>query len=931
MTSINQAQEPSTKKRRCTKPADLVKSRKMKLLLCLALACFTGLFCYKVAFSNARGAKSHVQVGALSEDPRLSNNASALLEEANRLAWLANWQQAGPLYARAEQLFEERGDNRNRIYAQVGGLRAQYQTLSPEAVSKSLAQILENPVVKGDQDLRLWCLAAKGYTDLDINVPSSKRAWTEAESLADRLGAKRWKVRAQGELGIIAFLEGNVRGAGHLVGEALVSSIAMGDVGGEIRALMKLGDGFGEVNRDAEALAFYDHAMKLARETSDAGFPFTAYEGKARILTREGKVTEAQSYLTEALAVAENSAMRFDKMQILVLLGEANIKTGNRERAIENLREASTLGGMYGWFYIVCQAMLDLTAIYRSSGDLRSAEASAASAVDASRHLGSTFYLPRDLTLLADLKELRGKSGEAEKLYEQAEDVIDEILSSSAGPYWSNSIADAMSVTYVHHFELCTRRGQLDRAVNVLERIRGRTTAAILENEMSISGRDSEETRVLDRTVSQLQGQLVRSADTAERARLTDQVFQYERRLEWAGPVPGSKHGWFEKPVSIVQLQEILRPDELVLEYVLDDPLAYCVWISRDAAGSVALPEGRKRIEDLAGRYLDTIRARHEATEIGKELSRILLTPIPSAASSPRLIVVADGLLHRLPFDSLTDSNGGALIESKIVSYIPASTVLYTLRNRKSNIMNRRPFLGLGDVAYQDQGKVSAQLPKANSIRERLARDVSDIFGMPLYDLPKTREEVVEISKVFDKIKKGSVLLLGPNATETAFKSQPLSEFQIIHLAVHGFADTQFPERSGLVLGVDKTAHDDGLLQMREILRLRFSADLVTLSACNTDVGKISGEEGVTNLPEAFLLTGAKSVVASLWSADDSYTLFLMQSFYSYIASGEDPALALRQAKLDLLAKYGKEKPPYYWAAFVLIGDGASPLIFSSQ
>jgi CHAT domain-containing protein len=153
-----------------------------------------------------------------------------------------------------------------------------------------------------------------------------------------------------------------------------------------------------------------------------------------------------------------------------------------------------------------------------------------------------------------------------------------------------------------------------------------------------------------------------------------------------------------------------------------------------------------------------------------------------------------------------------------------------------------------------------------------------------------------------------------------------LKDFKIVHIAAHGFADTQFPERSGLVLGLDPTSHDDGLLQVREIIRLRFNADLVTLSACNTGVGKLEGEEGVTNLVEAFLVSGAKAVVASLWSADDTYTGALMERFYTHIAEGQEKAEALRQAKLDLLAKYGKQVPPYYWGAFVLVGDGGATI-----
>jgi CHAT domain-containing protein len=250
------------------------------------------------------------------------------------------------------------------------------------------------------------------------------------------------------------------------------------------------------------------------------------------------------------------------------------------------------------------------------------------------------------------------------------------------------------------------------------------------------------------------------------------------------------------------------------------------------------------------------------------------------------------------------------LLETHTISYAPASTVLTVLRKTKAAPQPRHTFLGVGDVPYRNQGHVSSKIERPSTASQRLLRGFSDALGTPLYDLPQTREEVLELRKILGN---DAVLLLGSDATETAFKSEPLEDFKIIHIAAHGFADTQFPERSGLVLGVDSNSHDDGLLQVREILRLRFNADLVTLSACNTGVGKLQGEEGVTNLVEAFLVSGAKAVVASLWSADDTYTLALMERFYTHLEEGQDKAAALRQAKLDLLAKYGRQVPPYYW------------------
>ena len=89
---------------------------------------------------------------------------------------------------------------------------------------------------------------------------------------------------------------------------------------------------------------------------------------------------------------------------------------------------------------------------------------------------------------------------------------------------------------------------------------------------------------------------------------------------------------------------------------------------------------------------------------------------------------------------------------------------------------------------------------------------------------------------------------------------------------------------------------------------------------CDSGVGKLQGQEGVSNLVEAFLVAGSKSVVASLWSADDVSTSALMEDFYGQLVRGESAASALRKAKLDLLAKFGDQLSPYYWAAFSLVG-----------
>jgi CHAT domain-containing protein len=96
-------------------------------------------------------------------------------------------------------------------------------------------------------------------------------------------------------------------------------------------------------------------------------------------------------------------------------------------------------------------------------------------------------------------------------------------------------------------------------------------------------------------------------------------------------------------------------------------------------------------------------------------------------------------------------------------------------------------------------------------------------------------------------------------------------------------------------------------------------------------VGKLQGEEGVSGLAEAFLAAGSRAVVASLWSADDTFASALMERFYQHLAQGEATSTALRGAKLDLLTKYGDQVSPFYWAAFVAIGDASRPVGIAEQ
>src|SRR5208283_2654429 len=307
--------------------------------------------------------------------------------EANRLYWLNNGPKAAPLYAKAEKLFAAQGDSRNELYAKVGRLRSEAETMSFVELSQILNEQLQNPIVRNDSRLRLWCLIAKGYTDLEIDYRASKRDWLEAQDIAKSLGEDQWVTRASGELGLIAFLEGNPGRAARLLGGALLSTMANGDTGGQVRFLELLGRGFEEVNRHAEALKFFERAIKLAEAEPDCGLPFMGYEGKAQALVSLGRTEEARSVLESALAKARSQEKRGHAAELLVRLGRLAAQAGNRQQALTYLEDAGQFATRMQYYRIEADAMYELAQLYRDDGDLATAEARATQGLAASQQV----------------------------------------------------------------------------------------------------------------------------------------------------------------------------------------------------------------------------------------------------------------------------------------------------------------------------------------------------------------------------------------------------------------------------------------------------------------------------------------------------------------------------------------------------------------
>lgn len=569
-----------------------------------------------------------------------------------------------------------------------------------------------------------------------------------------------------------------------------------------------------------------------------------------------------------------------------------------------------------GMCRVVAQSYFDLSELSKEAGDLKQATSETEQGVHYMSEAGDTVYLPYSLEALAALKAQAGQTDEAHQLYRQAEDVIDGMLLRAPGAYAETSLLNIMSDTYLGDSKLAAGEDNSAMAFAIIERARGRTVADMLTHHEADPRPKANETMAAK--LASVQTELLETSDGRRRNMLLDTLDEDEAELGYLDALDPIAHSGTVHSPDLPIIQRSLQPDEAVLEYVLADPQSFCVAFDRNTVVIVRLPAGKEQLERVLSRYLASIASGQPGSVDARQLYSMLLVPVPQSLRPQRLVVIPDGSLTDLPFDALQDGAGHYVIESHIVSYAPSARVLFDLRSRQAPHAPDLAFLGVGDVPYDYEPK---SVTKSGTLMHFLSRGVYDLSGGHLYDLPHSRQELIDADHALGKPER-SVLLMGKDATESRFASQPLADFEVIHFAVHGLASPDFPERSALILGRDPQGKHGGLLEVRDIAHLSLHADLVTLSACDTGTGKIEGEEGIAGLVPAFLFAGARSVVGSLWTVDDSATAIEMKQFYSHLGQGEDIAAALRQAKLDYIHMLGN-RPPIFWAGFALVGDGS--------
>lgn len=305
-----------------------------------------------------------------------------------------------------------------------------------------------------------------------------------------------------------------------------------------------------------------------------------------------------------------------------------------------------------------------------------------------------------------------------------------------------------------------------------------------------------------------------------------------------------------------------------------------------------------------------------------------------------RLLIVPDGGLQRVPFAMLPlPGSDEPLLARHEVVLAPSASALAALRARvagrkaapKLLAVFADPVFAASDPrAGGAAGAAAGAGPPAESSRllTQLAEDDAGPSGsaaggavLNIPRLPYTAREAGEILRV--AAGRSNLKAVGFDASRATALSGALSEYRFLHFATHGYLDAERPALSALVLSQMDAQHRpvDGFLRVNDIYNARLAADLVSLSACQTGLGKEVRGEGLMGLTRAFLYAGVPRVVVSLWNVNDRATASLMASFYEkMLRGGERPSQALREAQLEL-RKQKRWSSPYFWAAFVQQGD----------
>jgi CHAT domain-containing protein/Tfp pilus assembly protein PilF len=664
---------------------------------------------------------------------------------------------------------------------------------------------------------------------------------------------------------------------------------ALNDTG---RLYELLGDGVAADTR-------FQRALELAQKIGNGAGESSSLLALGDLERRRKKNDAADIYLGQALERARGVGDDGTIAAVSVQRAMNELDRKHYEAAVKSASESVQLAEQSGNRPAIALSRYVLAEARRSRVELQQALDDYSSADTLQRQLRDPELGWRILYGRGQTLEVLGRTDEAIGAYKEAIQIIEETRSGiSEERYRAGYIEDRYQV-YVALVELLLKLGQPDDAFFYSEKLRARTYFDQLGPSASAEDDTGAQQliRELGEQIRSLRRAILKEYSLPEKERRGQALESYSAELQRAerdyqALLDNSRNstrdskGQQQRVPAAAEIRSSLSRGTALIEYVVGKQAVSILVITPTSVIGLPVVITSESLSSRIELLRDLItEQRPEWVRPAMGLRKFLVDPLQTAGylgEIHQLVIVPDGVLNYLPFAALPTAHGRFLGDDFTVAYLPSAAAL---------------------------------------VRESTGtRSGRALLAMAPYDahLPNAAAEVRSIGQMFPQ---GSRVVAGKAATETLFK-RVAAGYDYLHLATHGSLNRNAPSLSALELEPDE--QNDGRLELHEITNMRLRAHLVTLSACETALGKgyftetPAGDEFV-GITQAFLSAGGQNVLASLWPVNDESTRVLMVRFYRHLLE-TGGAEALARAQREVRHDNPRYRHPYYWAAFVMIG-----------
>ncbi|CCI04501.1 CHAT domain-containing protein [Microcystis aeruginosa] len=739
---------------------------------------------------------------------------------------------------------------------------------------------------------------SRGEYQTAINYHQQSLAITR--ELDDRSG----EAKALNNLGVDYHLLGQYQKAINYHQQSLEIAEKIGDLKMQANALGNLGNVYQSLGQYQKAIDDHQQSLEIAEKIGDRGSKARSLGNLGNAYQSLGQYQKAIDYHRESLAMARDIGLRQEEGSSLNNLGVAHYFLGEYEKAIDYLKQTLDIAKKIGDLKGEADSLGNLGSAYLSLGQYQKAIDYHQENRAIARKIGDLQGEANSLNNLGLAYQKINQPAEAIKNLEESLNIILKIR----GDISRENIAGQNRKSFLASNEktvitLATILIQQNQPEKAFQWLNLATTADLADYNRLIDAKvaDPDAQKALDNWNAdnrQLEG-MRRQLQDKFSEELAQQIRQFEEKVYKNAETIGDKYPeiaeLFEtKPTDIAQLQKNIAPDTLVIQPVpLRDEVALFL-VTREKLIVIQSDAKRDELNKLVSEYrtqLDNYK-NSDVYDTGGKLYEILIRPIESqiAASSPKNIaIIATGQLRYIPFETLYDEKNKQVLLEKYPIY-------YLTRISTSSLATQKTKTDLATLKA-----LALANPKPF---------LFDTEKKEKVDLKGTEIEAETISKIFPSSEK----YLGEKATLDTFKIQA-ARFSILHLGTHGCFDLAGCPNLGMQANTILFANNQQYNIAKAALLGLKNTELITLSACQTAKEANADGQEISGLAYVLERAGAKSVIASLWNAEDKTSAEIMTQFYQNLKNGMTKSEAMQKAKLSQIKSH-----PFFWSPFILIG-----------